>query len=248
MSAATSTESARAQGLALALDDGTRKSHSMAENSAFVTGFFRGISNEKTFVQLVTSLYFVYEAMERAFDTLNDDAVKTMDYPVLRRSSALEKDMAHFYGDDWRTLARPSVATRAYVEHIERVAAGDKPWLLVAHMYTRYLGDLFGGQMMSGMATKSLKLKAGKGVEFYKFDQIPDNKLFIEDWYQKVNALPFSEEQQASLVDEGNAVFTYNIAIFEELEGSSFKAIFSLALATLRDKFRSVTGISLSGV
>ena len=35
-------ESARSSGLALALDDGTRKSHSMAENTAFVTGFFKG--------------------------------------------------------------------------------------------------------------------------------------------------------------------------------------------------------------
>ena len=37
-------ESARSTGLALALDDGTRKSHSMAENTQFVTGFFRGIA------------------------------------------------------------------------------------------------------------------------------------------------------------------------------------------------------------
>jgi len=53
-----------------------------------------------------------------------------------------------------------------------------------------------------------------------------------------VNALPFSEEQKAACVDEGNMVFSYNIAIFEELEGSSFKAIFTLALAALKDKFR----------
>ena len=33
--------SARGEGLALLLDDGTRKSHSVAENTAFVTGFFR---------------------------------------------------------------------------------------------------------------------------------------------------------------------------------------------------------------
>jgi len=141
--------------------------------------------NIDTFVQLVTSLYFVYEAMERSFDTLNDASVKAMDYPVLRRSQALEEDMAYFYGADWKRQAKPSVATKAYVDHITKVASGDKPWLLVAHMYTRYLGDLFGGQMMMGMATKSLSLEAGKGVAFYKFDQITDNKAFIEDWYQK---------------------------------------------------------------
>jgi hypothetical protein len=46
------SESARGSGLALALDDGTRKSHSVAENTAFVTGFFRGIATKQSFGQL----------------------------------------------------------------------------------------------------------------------------------------------------------------------------------------------------
>ncbi|KAL3911321.1 MAG: hypothetical protein SGPRY_008740, partial [Prymnesium sp.] len=53
----------RSYGLALALDEGTRKSHSMAENTAFVTGFFKGISTRPAFSQLVADLYFVYKAM-----------------------------------------------------------------------------------------------------------------------------------------------------------------------------------------
>ena len=42
MTAATQKKSAREDGLALLLDDGTRKSHSLAENTAFVNGFFKG--------------------------------------------------------------------------------------------------------------------------------------------------------------------------------------------------------------
>lgn len=61
--------SARKTGLALMLDEGTRKSHSMAENTAFVTGFFKGIAKKDSFARLVAGLYFVYEAMEEAFDS-----------------------------------------------------------------------------------------------------------------------------------------------------------------------------------
>ncbi|CAE7657020.1 pbsA1, partial [Symbiodinium pilosum] len=57
----------RKYGLALMLDEGTRKSHSMAENTQFVTGFFKGLGNRGSFAQLVTSLYFIYAAMEEAF-------------------------------------------------------------------------------------------------------------------------------------------------------------------------------------
>ena len=85
-SALSSTESARSSGLALALDDGTRKSHSMAENTAFVGGFFRGMSSKPSFAKLTASLYFIYEAMEAAFEDENaHPAVKAMDYPSLRR-------------------------------------------------------------------------------------------------------------------------------------------------------------------
>ena len=61
--------SARSTGLALELDDGTRKSHSVAENTAFVTGFFKGIATKQSFARLVAGLYFVYDAMEDSFDT-----------------------------------------------------------------------------------------------------------------------------------------------------------------------------------
>jgi heme oxygenase len=51
--------------------------------------------------------------------------------------------------------------------------------------------------------------------------------------------LPLSDEEKAALVEEANVVFRYNIAIFEELDGNAIKAMFSLALASLRDKFRA---------
>merc|ERR1712216_830690 len=45
--------SARKSGLALMLDDGTRKSRSVAENTAFVTGFFKGIAERDSFARSV---------------------------------------------------------------------------------------------------------------------------------------------------------------------------------------------------
>ena len=53
-----------------------------------------------------------------------------------------------------------------------------------------------------------------------------------------MNQLELTEEDKAVLVEEANVVFRYNIAIFEELEGRTFEAMFSLALASLRDRFK----------
>ena len=134
-------ENPRKTGLALQLDDGTRKSHSIAENTEFVYGFFAGLANEASFRNLVTSLFYVYQAMETAFDESSDDSVKKLDDKELRRMKPLEEDMEYFYGSDWKSkLPPPSPATVAYVERIQRVAE-EEPYLLVAHQYTRYLGD-----------------------------------------------------------------------------------------------------------
>lgn len=211
-------ESARSRGLALQLDDGTRKSHSMAENTAFVTGFFKGISTRPAFAQLVASLYFVYEAMESAFDKATDPSVKALDYPELRRVPALEDDMAYYFGVDWQSTVRPTAATKEYCDRIRSIAV-DEPPLLVAHMYTRYLGDLFGGQMMGGMARSSLKLDDALGTRFYEFDEIPRAKPFIEQWYARLNDLELDAGAKQRIVDEANLVFAFNIKLFDELQG-----------------------------
>jgi len=138
----------RKEGLALQLDDGTRKSHSVAQNSAFVTGFFKGLSNRDSYSKLLTSLYFVYVTMEDSFDSTTEAMVKHMDNPELRRVDAASEDMEYFFGKGWKDKIKPSAAAKKYVARVEEVAK-NKPRLLIAHQYTRYLGDLFGGQVSS---------------------------------------------------------------------------------------------------
>ena len=237
------TESARSRGLALALDDGTRKSHSVAENTAFVTGFFKGIATKQSFAQLVATLYFVYEAMEATFDESTEPCVQALDYPVLRRMPALEEDMAYFHGPRWRESVAPSAATQKYVALALTLAltltlalalALTLTLTLTLTRYTRYLGDLFGGQMMGGMARKSMRLEGDQGTAFYQFDGIQATKPFIEEWYAELNRLELSDAQKQAIVDEGNLVFALNIEVFEELEGNPVQALWTLATASLR--------------
>jgi len=227
-------DSPSSTGLALQLDDGTRKSHSMAENTAFVTGFFRGIATTESFAELVSTLYFVYQAMEKAFDEASDERVLAMDSKPLRRLAALEVDMEYYFGTNFRATAKPSAAARKYVARVEEVA-NNSPHLLVAHMYTRYLGDLFGGQMMGGMARRSLGLAAGRGTAFYDFGGIPDTKAFISEWYGSLNALDLTAAQKQDVVDEGNLVFALNIEVFEELGGNPVQAVWKLVTSQFRE-------------
>merc|ERR1712032_273123 len=95
---ADESPNARLSGMALMLDDGTRKSHSVAESTQFVTGFFKGLADKDSYRALITSLYFVYAAMEKAMDNTIEERVKDLDYEHLRRLTSLERDMDFFYG------------------------------------------------------------------------------------------------------------------------------------------------------
>lgn len=226
----------RLAGLALMLDDGTRKSHSMAENTQFVSGFFKGLADRDSYRSLMTSLYFVYEAMEEAMACSTEEVVKTLDYPALRRLDSLKKDMNFFYNEQWEdNEIQPSPAAKAYVARINEIAE-TKPYLMIAHQYTRYLGDLFGGQMMGNMASRSLSLENGDGTSFYTFDDIPNAKDFITEWYTNLNSLDLTQQQKEEIVDEANLVFALNIDVLQELTGSPLKAMVTLAINSLKEK------------
>lgn len=252
----------RLLGLAFALDDGTRKSHSMAENTAFVQGFFKGISSPDSYRNLLTSLYYVYKAMEEDVldqqvsvsssssksdeeeenDNDNDNSMGSMlsllDDRPLRRLEGLEKDMEYFYGAEWKTkMTKPTKATETYVNRILEIAKEkDSSFLFIAHQYTRYLGDLFGGQMMGGMASRSMDLPSdGSGVAFYTFEGVPSTKDFITDWYTRLNSLQLTETQKQDIVDEANLVFAFNIGIFQELEGSPWAALWTMAVSGIKE-------------
>jgi heme oxygenase len=185
--------------------------------------------------------------MEEEFERTDNVHVKQLDFPELRRVRSLDEDMEYYFGQDWKNVVVPSDATRTYCNRI-RTIARNQPHLLVAHMYTRYIGDLFGGQIMKGMARASLKLDKGKGTRFYEFDDISSIKPFIEAWYTKLNELDLSDQEKKEIVNEANHVFALNLGLFQEI-GPRKKMTWSRAAALVRlvrSRIQSQVKLSLS--
>ena len=53
------------------IKEGTKKSHSMAENTSFVASFLRGVIDQKNYRQLVANFYFIYHELETEVDNLH---------------------------------------------------------------------------------------------------------------------------------------------------------------------------------
>lgn len=211
--------------LATKLREGTKKSHTMAENTGFIACFLKGTVEKNSYRKLVSNLYFVYSAMEEEMERQrNHPVVSQIYFPELNRKGALEQDLHYYYGPNWRDEVAPSAAAKEYVAQIREVS-NTAPELLVAHSYTRYLGDLSGGQILKGIAQNGMNLTDGEGTHFYEFKTISDEKAFKNKYRQAMNDLAVDEETANRIVDEANDAFGLNMKMFKELEGSLIKAI-----------------------
>lgn len=162
--------------------------------------------------------FFIYEAIEAAGERLASDPVAgPFVFPELARREPLEADLRFLMGPKWRSGAEPLPATRAYVDRIAEAAA--EPEGYVAHAYTRYLGDLSGGQAF-GKAARSNYGFDGVGASFYEFTGIDSPKAFKAEYRSRLDAIDLDEDAKSRLVAEILTAYDHNGAVLAELGAS----------------------------
>lgn len=216
------------QDLAQRLREDTKHSHTAAENTAYMKCFLKGIVEREPFRKLLANLYLVYSALETELKRHRDHpAIGPIVFPELDRTANLEKDLAFYYGENWRDQIVPLPAGEVYVKRIQEVSNTD-PILLIAHAYTRYMGDLSGGQALKHIVRSALKLPADQGTGLHEFEQLPTpeaKRAFKEKYRDALNSLPLSEAEIQRIVDEANYAFHLNRDVVHELEDEVKAAI-----------------------
>jgi heme oxygenase (biliverdin-producing, ferredoxin) len=198
--------------LSVAMREGSAAEHREAENSEFVERLVAGELAAEGYVELLLRLRAVYAALESVGHLLRDDAVAgEFCDPALDRLDAINADIA-FWDPDPPTIVSP--ATDEYVARI--LASAQWGGLYLAHHYTRYLGDLSGGQVIGRVLGRTFNLD-GSGVDFYEFPEIPKPKPYKDEYRRRLDALGLSATEQQRVVDEVRVAFQLNRAIFEEL-------------------------------
>ncbi|KAL7529329.1 hypothetical protein ACHAWF_002936 [Thalassiosira exigua] len=212
----------RSSALSHALKVGTQESHSAAENVHFVKNFINGIIDRDLYAELVAGLHHTYVVLEALLDEHAPLHFPTLHFPKeLGRTAALEEDMEFWHGANWRADPRckdPSPAVKDYVDRMTSVADHD-PLLLLAHAYTRYLGDLSGGKVLSRVARRALDLdRDGNGLRFYDFPDVKSAKAFKDRYRRALDELDLTSERVGAIVAEANVAFALNMRAFEELD------------------------------
>jgi heme oxygenase len=165
----------------------------------------------------VAQHYFAYVVLEEAADAMRNDPVGgAFVFDSLRRLPALEEDLEFLIGSDWKSKIAPNEATVEYCARMKEVCF-DWAGGFVAHGYTRYLGDLSGGQVIKAAVERAFDIKDGKGVQFYVFDQIPDYKAFKINYRDLLDGASWAEGEQQKVIDEAILAYRMNTKVLAEI-------------------------------
>lgn len=197
------------------LREETRQSHESAEHSSFMEELLAGELDAAAFTALQEQALLFYSALEDAVVACaGDPRLADIADRGLDRRSALVHDLTVLGGT---VNAEPLDETAAYVAELQRIGRDRDVPALIAHHYTRYLGDLAGGQVIGRLMGRHYGV-AADGLTFYDFPHIPKPKVYRDGYRAALDALQLTGEEQRTLLAASTDAFAFNTGVFEGLE------------------------------
>jgi len=198
--------------LSRALREATAQAHQAAERRQFVGALLRGAIPFPLYARYLASLRLGYTVLEDALDAGIVPLSTIFSASGLRRRSSLNEDLQSLQ-EMGTAPVEPAIQ---WQDHLRTLRA-DAPLLLVAHAYTRYLGDLSGGQMI-GTRLHSL-WGADAPLAFYAFPEISDADGCKRAIRGQLDVLggTLSKEEHTALLNEAIIAFEMNGRIFDAL-------------------------------
>jgi heme oxygenase len=172
----------------MSLKDLTLEKHKDAERSVFARKLMSGEISTSDYINYLVQMGYIYRVLE----TKAIEAKIFNDLPGISRSQKIQSDIVELAGEDHGIQYLGS--TINYVDYIKSLKDTDS---ILAHVYVRHMGDLYGGQMIA-------KRVPGSGL-FYQFE---DRDVLINTLRSKLTD---------DLGVEANTAFDYTIAIMREL-------------------------------
>jgi len=174
----------------MSLKELTHEAHENAEREEFVKILFSGQINPKLYAAYLKNQHPMYELLEvcaMVHGLLND-------MPDIRRAPKILTDFQELWHDgDVEPQILPIV--KRYTDHIMSIK--DDPKKLMAHIYVRHMGDLFGGQMIANKVPGSGQL--------YKFEDSNTLKTAIR------------AKLSDDMADEAKVCFAFATEFFKEM-------------------------------
>ena len=189
----------------------TKTLHTEAERSGIIRDMLRGEASREGYILLQRNLLPAYQALEAGLEAHRDmPLLSALAAYQLDRASALKADLEALCAGDFSQVPVLAEGT-AYAKRIEDAAKGDGE-LLIAHAYTRYLGDLSGGQILKKLLAKKPGLTPAE-LTFYDFPAYADLAALKSDYRNALDDAGKRAVNPQAIIDEGSVAFQLNTDI-----------------------------------
>jgi heme oxygenase (biliverdin-producing, ferredoxin) len=188
--------------------------HSQAERSGVIQDMLRGRVTREGYALLLRNLLPAYQRLEAELERRRFLPVfQGVAHRAVYRAGAIKTVLSALYGRQWADMLPLLPAGRQYAHRIETVAGGDGT-RLIAHVYTRYLGDLNGGQILKRLLSQSLGLESD-ALSFFDFPEIADMARFKTDYRNAIDQSAREIANIAPVIEEAATAFDLNIQVSE---------------------------------
>jgi heme oxygenase len=177
------------------LKEATQAKHTEAENTEFAKLLISGNITKEEYAKYLYNVAHIYHHIE-----WNGDKIKAFEgMEGLKRVVPVGLDYNELHADIYPEIM---YSAHEYGEYMDKLVK-EKPQLLMAHIYVRYLGDLYGGQM--------IKRKVPGSGKVYDFENAKELKETLRS--------RLSDE----LIDESIRAYEFTIKLYNELWNSGNK-------------------------
>lgn len=211
-SADAAQEAAPPDDMMAALHQRTRSLHLQAEKTGILAAILRGAATREGLLILLRNLHPAYQALERGLEQhYRGPVLGTLSCYRFDRAGAIARDLAGLSGHQWATSLPLLPEGERYAQRLAQVADGDGS-LLIAHAYTRYLGDLSGGQILRQVLAKTLNLRLEQ-LSMFEFPGGLAAQELKREYRDALGRAAASAADPAAIIEECALAFSHNIAL-----------------------------------
>jgi heme oxygenase len=190
----------------------TKNLHVEAERTGIIRDLLRGEASREGYVLLLRNLLPAYQTMERGLERhRGSPRLGALARYRLDRAPAIQSDLTALCGKRWNRDIPLLAAGEAYAERIAEAAEGEGA-RLIAHAYTRYLGDLSGGLILQQLLARSLELRSSE-LSFYDFPRFSNLDALKAGYRKALDRAGAQVRDGDAVVEEGAVAFTLNIEL-----------------------------------
>ena len=192
----------------------TWEEHEASKDSEFAKGIMSGRFGSQGFIEWQRALYPIYVTLENILkQNRKDPTLHIFDHRKLDRSQRIYDDLVSLGVDP---ISSPSTLKTIdpYISAIED--ASESPQRLMAYHYTRYMGDMNGGQVIA-RAMENVCGIDKESLSCYDFSEIGDTYHYRKQYKTLLELSPWTEEEREMFIAEAKIAYSRNSDFFEEL-------------------------------